>query len=87
MTAYKFAYNEMSFFVIRLLQNFDTIALDMDAQPQRTTSLLEWKTKRREVERDLLTIHLTLSTKVSFLFCFAHVRVPTSNFCYRMVYG
>jgi len=59
----QFAYNEMSFFVIRLLQNFDSIALDTDAQPQRTTSLLEWKTKRREVERDLLAIHITLSTK------------------------
>jgi len=59
----QFAYNEMSFFVIRLLQNFDSINLDMDAQPQRTTSLLEWRTKRREVERDLLAVHLTLSTK------------------------
>jgi len=52
--------------MIRLLQNFDKVTLDIDAQPQRTTSLLEWKTKRREVERDLLAVHLTLSTKVSF---------------------
>jgi hypothetical protein len=51
--------------MIRLLQNFDKLVIDMDAQPQRSTSLLEWKTKRREVERDLLTVHLTLSTKVS----------------------
>jgi len=56
----------MSFFIIRLLQNFDKITTDMDAQPQRTTSLLERKTKRREVERDLLAVHLGLSTKVSF---------------------
>ena len=56
----------MSFFIVRLLQNFDKVTLDMDAQPQRTTSLIEWKTKRREVERDLLALHLTLSTKVSF---------------------
>ena len=56
----------MSFFIIRLLQNFDKIAIDMDAQPQRSTSLLEWKTRRREVERDLLAVHLGLSTKVSF---------------------
>ena len=55
----------MSFFLIRLLQNFDEVALNMDAQPQRTTSLLEWRTKRREVERDLLAVHLSLSTKVS----------------------
>jgi len=55
----------MSFFIIRLLQNFDEVTLDMDAQPQRTTSLLEWRTKRREVERDLLAVHLSLSTKVS----------------------
>lgn len=26
--------------------------------------MLEWKTKRREVERDLLAVRLTLSTKV-----------------------
>ena len=52
--------------MVRLLQNFDRITLDMDAQPKRTTSLTEWKTKRREVERDLLALHLTLSTKVSF---------------------
>jgi hypothetical protein len=26
--------------MIRLLQNFDKVTLDMDAQPQRTTSLL-----------------------------------------------
>ena len=51
--------------MIRLLQNFDKLVIDTDAQPQRTTSLLEWKTKRREVERDLLTVHMTLSTKVS----------------------
>lgn len=62
----------MSFFVIRLLQNFDKVTLDMDAQPQGTTSLLEWRTKRREVERDLLAVHLSLSTKVSI----DPVRVP-----------
>ena len=56
----------MSFFIIRLLQNFDKITIDMDAQPQRRSSLLEWKTERREVERDLLAVHLGLSTKVSF---------------------
>jgi len=59
----QYAYNEMSFFLVRLMQNFDKITLDTDAQPQRTTSLLDWKTKRVEVERDLLTIHLSLSTK------------------------
>jgi len=56
----------MSFFIVRLLQNFDEITIDTDAQPKRTTSVLEWKTKRREVERDLLAVHLGLSTKVSF---------------------
>jgi len=59
----QFAYNEISFFMIRLLQNFDKITIDMDAQPQRPTSLLEWKSKRREVERDMLATHLTLSMK------------------------
>ena len=59
----------MSFFVIRLLQNFNSINLDVDAQPQRTTSLLEWKTKRLEVERDLLAVHVTLATKVGTPCC------------------
>jgi len=53
--------------MIRLLQSFDKITLDMNAQPQRATSLLEWKSRRQEVERDLLTVHLSLSTKVSFV--------------------
>ena len=76
----------MSFFMIRLLQNFDKITIDTDAQPKRTTSLMEWKTKRREVERDLLAVHLTLSTKVSSNPC---VRRLTSDQCHyhRMVYG
>ena len=52
--------------MIRLLQNFDKITIDTDAQPRRATCLTEWKTKKREVERDLLVIHLALSTKVSF---------------------
>ena len=55
----------MSFFIVRLLQNFDGVTIDTDAQPQRTTKLTEWRTKRQEVERDLLVAHLTLSTKVS----------------------
>ena len=62
----QFAYNETSFFMIRLLQNFDKITIDTDAQPKRTTSLTEWETKRREVERDFLAFHLTLATKVCF---------------------
>ena len=55
--------------MIRLLQSFNSVTLDMEAQTKRTTSLLEWKTKRLEVERDLLAFHLTLSTKVSTLHC------------------
>ena len=66
----------MSFFIVRLLQNFDNVTVDMDAQPQRTTSLLEWKTKRREVERDLLAVRLGLATKVGFG---PHVCRPTSD--------
>ncbi|KAF9650971.1 cytochrome P450 [Thelephora ganbajun] len=72
----QFAYNEMSFFMIRLLQNFDNVTLDMDAQPQRTTSLSEWKTKKREVERDLLAVHLTLSTKDGIWVRMNEVSVP-----------
>jgi hypothetical protein len=66
----------MSFFMIRLIQNFSGVTLDVGAQPQRATNLLEWKTKRREVERDLLAVHLTLSTKVGFFVLYACLLPP-----------
>ncbi|KAF9489714.1 cytochrome P450, partial [Pleurotus eryngii] len=39
----QFAYNEMSFMIIRLLQAFDSFTLDEDAQPPETRPRPEWK--------------------------------------------
>ncbi|THH31315.1 hypothetical protein EUX98_g2873 [Antrodiella citrinella] len=40
----EFAYNEMSFFLVRLLQNFETMELDLAAQPPSARPPAEWKT-------------------------------------------
>ncbi|KAI0824721.1 cytochrome P450 monooxygenase pc-3 [Trametes gibbosa] len=39
----QFAYNEMSFFMIRLLQNFSSVSLDLAAQPPESLPPAEWK--------------------------------------------
>ncbi|KAH9849993.1 cytochrome P450 monooxygenase pc-3 [Lenzites betulinus] len=39
----QFAYNEMSFFMIRLLQNFSSVSLDLAAQPPESRPPPEWK--------------------------------------------
>jgi len=41
-----YAYNEASFFLIRLMQQFDTFGLATDAQPQSSLPPLEWKCGR-----------------------------------------
>nr|BAL14711.1 cytochrome P450 [Phlebia brevispora] len=58
----QFAYNEMSFFLIRLLQHFDTIALDVDSQPSSSRPRPEWKglPGRKGVEKFWPKTHLTL---------------------------
>ncbi|TFY69315.1 hypothetical protein EVG20_g3200 [Dentipellis fragilis] len=50
----QFAYNEVSFFIVRLLQSFDSITLDLDAQPP--SSLAPWNDK----EKIKFKTHLTL---------------------------
>ena len=62
----QFAYNEMSFFIIRLLQNFDTISLDMDSQPPESRPPTEWTglPGRKGVEKFWPKSHLTLFAEV-----------------------
>ncbi|GJJ08896.1 hypothetical protein Clacol_003116 [Clathrus columnatus] len=58
----QFAYNETSFVLVRLLQAFDTITLDVDAQPSDSKPSPEWK-GRPGVPRDekiWMKAHLTL---------------------------
>ncbi|KAI0772047.1 cytochrome P450 monooxygenase pc-3 [Trametes elegans] len=58
----QFAYNEMSFFVVRLLQNFDTVALDRAAQPPESLPPAEWRQApgRKGQEQIFLKNHFTL---------------------------
>ncbi|KAL4249120.1 cytochrome P450 family protein [Abortiporus biennis] len=60
----QFAYNEISFFIIRLLQNFTDIELDSQAQPEWSKPPAEWKTiapgRRKGIEKIFPKVHLTL---------------------------
>ncbi|KDQ23685.1 hypothetical protein PLEOSDRAFT_1047931 [Pleurotus ostreatus PC15] len=59
----QFAYNEMSFMVIRLLQAFDSFALDEDAQPPHTKPNPAWKHDvgtRKGMEKFFPKVSLTL---------------------------
>ncbi|KAH9927192.1 cytochrome P450 monooxygenase pc-3 [Epithele typhae] len=58
----QFAYNEMSFFIIRLLQNFSSMSLDLSAQPPSARPPPEWKecSGRKAVEEVHPKLHFTL---------------------------
>lgn len=58
----------MSFMVIRLLQAFDSFALDEDAQPPETKPLPEWRNEvgtRKGMEKFFPKVGLTLYAHVS----------------------
>ncbi|PSR74974.1 hypothetical protein PHLCEN_2v9388 [Hermanssonia centrifuga] len=61
----QFAYNEMSFFLIRLLQTFETVSLDVEAQPADSRPPTEWANwpGRKGVEKFWPKVHLTLYSK------------------------
>ncbi|KAL1747400.1 cytochrome P450 [Schizophyllum fasciatum] len=59
----QFAYNEMSFFLIRLLQNFDAFALARDAQPAESLRPEGAPKQDAEEEQLLFASHLTMSVK------------------------
>ncbi|OBZ76922.1 hypothetical protein A0H81_03460 [Grifola frondosa] len=58
----RFAYNEMSFFIIRLLQNFSTMSLDLPAQPPDSLPPAEWKNAkgRKALEQIFPKVHIGL---------------------------
>ncbi|PIL36945.1 cytochrome P450 [Ganoderma sinense ZZ0214-1] len=58
----QFAYNEMSFFMIRLLQNFSSMELDLTAQPADSLPPPEWAEGegRRAKEQLMPKAHFTL---------------------------
>lgn len=65
----QFAYNEMSFFLVRLLQNFEDIQLDLDSHPPESRVPADWAGApgRKGVERFWPKAHLTLYSKVGSL--------------------
>ncbi|KAI0723090.1 cytochrome P450 monooxygenase pc-2 [Earliella scabrosa] len=58
----QFAYNEMSFFLIRLLQNFSHMELDLSAQPPEVRVPPEWASAegQKGKEKIMPKAHLTL---------------------------
>ncbi|KAF7369356.1 hypothetical protein MVEN_00264200 [Mycena venus] len=60
----QFAYNEISFVIIRLLQNFSAVSLDPDAAPPHGRVPAEWSGKpgRKGIEQFRPKSHLTLYT-------------------------
>ncbi|EIW61469.1 cytochrome P450 monooxygenase pc-3 [Trametes versicolor FP-101664 SS1] len=58
----QFAYNEMSFFLIRLLQNFSHVELDLSAQPPDARPPAEWASAEGQKGREQIIpkCHLTL---------------------------
>ncbi|KAK7057643.1 cytochrome P450 [Favolaschia claudopus] len=61
----QFAYNEMSYVIIRLLQNFSSIMLDVDACPPEARVPTEWSGQpgRKGIEQIVPKAHLTLYTQ------------------------
>ena len=66
----KFALNEMSFFLVRLYQNFDHVELAPEAQPIDSKPPPEWKEAvlgRKAHEKVMPKVHLTTYCKVSLV--------------------
>lgn len=71
----QFAYNETSFFLVRLLQKYNNVTLDVDAQPEDSRPPPNWRTEpgepdeRKRFEMVRPKSHLTLYCYVRSLFC------------------
>lgn len=60
----QFAYNEMSFMLVRLMQNFVSFSLDLDACPPEFRAPNEWKTAqgRKAIDTFFPKMNLTMYT-------------------------
>lgn len=67
----QFAYNEVSFFLVRLLQNFSSMSLDLKSQPPETLPPSSWKNcpGRKGIEEVFPKSHLTIYSYVSLSIC------------------
>ena len=65
----QFAYNEMTFFLVRFLQTFDRMELAFDAQPADARPPAEWArgTGRKAIEKIIPKSSFSLFVKVSGL--------------------
>ncbi|KAH8829995.1 cytochrome P450 [Flagelloscypha sp. PMI_526] len=67
----QFAYHEMSYFLVRLLQQFTSISLALDSQPPQSLAPREWANdteSRRAKEKITMSNNLTIDFPVWFLF-------------------
>ena len=66
---FQFAYNEASFFLIRLLQRFDSFSLASEVQPESTKPPKEWSTipGPQGTDKIKLQMSLTMMAKVCLL--------------------
>lgn len=81
---FQFAYNEMSYFLTRLLQAFSSISLAEDVQ---TLAPAEWAKApgRKGVEKAIIKSHLTLYVQVSVVNVMPSMN--TSDLVSRTAYG
>ena len=79
----KFAYNESSFFLIRLLQNFSLVSLSEESQPPDSRAPQIWKLEaeggRKSKEKIQPKSHLTMFLKVMFFFFLGFQRCLTPH--------
>lgn len=80
----QFAYNEASFFIVRLLQEFDSIALVPDAIPIESRPPSEWAEEDKKMgiqrhERVRLKTHLTMHIQVRSLFYSTPILTPLAG--------
>ncbi|KAJ7485205.1 cytochrome P450 monooxygenase pc-2 [Mycena galericulata] len=81
----QFAYNEASFFLVRLLQNFTEFSLAPDAQPESSKPPASWKDCEgtKATEKIMLGMHLTMYAKGGLWYLIVRLSTPNENPLYR----
>jgi len=79
----------MSFMLIRLLQNFSEITLDLSSAPEEAHPLPAWAqgTGRKAYEKVRPRSHLTMYARVSYFHYDFQSRPCSDGLCYRADYG